>query len=250
MIRPTTARVPSLVALASSSGAVSAQDASPAGATPMASTPAPSAKQVAPAVRLGAFDARAQRIVTSEAVPTSLAGRRIAADWPALRSALVQAGAPRADLIVADSAVRALQQKEVAAADPRRAANALTAALAPIYPVTRDRVPPRVHRLDAPQRSIALDVEATDRVRATSDAVAVRSAWRAVRANAASIVGGASADRYDRAIGGVDDAIGARKANRTKLALRNADRNLAAIENGYDHQEAPWRRFIRSHFGV
>ncbi len=81
-------------------------------------------------------------------------------------------------------------------------------------------------------------------------AVAVRSAWRAVRSNAASVVGGTSADRYDRAIGGVDDAIGTRNAHRTTLALRNADRDLAAIENSYDHQEAPWRRFIRSHFGV
>jgi len=245
MIRLTTARVAQLVALAAA-----LFPSSSAGATPTASTPVASAKPNALALRLGAFDARAQRIVTSEPVSTSRAGRQIATDWPALRSALVQAGAHRADLIVADSAVLALQHQEAAAADTRRAANVLTAALAPIYPVTGDRVPPRVHRLDALQRSIALDVEALDWVRATSDAVAVRSAWRAVHTNTASIVGSASADGYDRAIGGVEDAIGARNVNRTTLALRNADRNLAAIENGYDHQEAPWRRFIRSHFGV
>ena len=68
MIRLTTARVAQLVA---------------------------SAKPNALALRLGAFDARAQRIVTSEPVSTSRAGRQIANDWPALRSALVQAGAGR-----------------------------------------------------------------------------------------------------------------------------------------------------------
>ena len=124
------------------------------------------------------------------------------------------------------------------------------ARIAPIYPATSDRVPPRVHRLDSLQRSIALDIESKDSVRATSDAVAVRSAWRAIRSNAASVVSSTSADRYDRAIGTVDDPIGSRKASRARLALRNADRDLAAIENGYDHQEAPWRRFIGSHLGV
>lgn len=256
MIRQSISRVAMSIALVAVSigmasfTPVSAQEATPASASAAPFTPPPSPKPGELVARLGAFDARAQRIVTSEPVSSALVGQGISDDWPALRSALVQAGAKRADLIVADSAVLAVKRQEAAAADPRRAANALTAALAPIYPVTGDRVPPRVHRLDSLQRSIALDVAAADWVRATSDAVSVRSAWRAVRAKAAIVVGATPADRYDRAIGGVDDAIGARNAHRTMLALRNADRDLAAIEHGYDHQEAPWRRFIRSHFGV
>jgi hypothetical protein len=63
-----------------------------------------------------------------------------------------------------------------------RAANALTAALAPIYPEVGDRVPAGVHRLDYLHRSTMLNLAAINWVRANTDSISARSTWLADRA--------------------------------------------------------------------
>jgi hypothetical protein len=75
-----------------------------------APAPTPTAKVLDLAARLGAIDSAAQHIVSA---PTGTRMMQesdfIAARWPGVRSALVQAGAKRADLLIADGALRNLR---------------------------------------------------------------------------------------------------------------------------------------------
>jgi hypothetical protein len=216
-----------------------------------APAPTPTAKVLDLAARLGAIDSAAQHIVSA---PTGTRMMQesdfIAARWPGVRSALVQAGAKRADLLIADGALRNLRTGSESESQRQRAANTVTAALAPLYPVAGDRVPPRIHRLDYLLRAVGLDAVESNWVRATADVVSIRSAWQTARSGVVDHGGNGQALGFDRAIGAMDDAIGARNSTRTTIALAAADKDLAAVEKVFDRQDPPWRRFIHEHFGV
>ena len=243
----------SLLAIASPWAAANAQSSSSSPIPPTAPATASPRPAPAPSVirdRLGKLDARAQAIVmgtSTEASQTNSAA--IAKQWPALRSELVGQGADRSDLIAADSAVRSLESAVAGGSDPKRAANALTAAFAPIYPSVGDRVPGRVHRLDYLHRALALDIAADNWTRANGDAISARSTWRAIRKTAADHGAQQQADSYDRALNAVEDAIGARSKTRFTSALSRADIALGRFEKALDQEEPAWRRFLHN-FGV
>ncbi len=87
-------------------------------------------------------------------------------------------------------------------------------------------------------------------MRATSDAVSLRSTWRGVRPKLSGHGSDQAIQKFDRTIGAIDDAIGTRNGKRVSIALAAADADLASLETALDNQEPPWRRFIREHFGV
>jgi hypothetical protein len=169
--------------------------------------------------------------------------------WPRVRSELVGKGADRSDLIAADSAVRSLKTTVAASQNPQRAANALTAAFAPIYAAVGDLVPARIHRLDFLQRSLLLDVAQPNWTRAISDVVSARSTWRAVRKIVTDRNAKRQADLYDAALNAVEDAINARDVARFTRAIARSDAALGGIEKAFDHQEPAWRKFFHT-FGM
>jgi hypothetical protein len=218
---------------------------------PMTSpSPVPTTSAAEARDQLGKLDAAAQAIVRNKSVDSNHSyATEIFQSWPRVRSALVGRGANRSDLIAADSAVQSLQAAVAASRNPQRAANAVTAAFAPMYAALGDLVPARIHRLDFIHRSLMLDVAERDWTRATSDVISARSTWRAVRKIVTDRHAQREGDLYNAALNAVEDGINARNVERFTRSITRADVALGAIEKALDHQEPAWRKFLHN-FGM
>ena len=233
-------------------GTAYAQSSPPSSSSAPMTSPSPVPTTSAAEVRdqLGKLDAAAQAIVRNKSVDSNRSyATTIFQSWPRVRSALVGRGADRSDLIAADSAVQSLKAAAAASRNPQRAANAVTAAFAPMYTALGDLVPGRVHRLDSLHRSLMLDVAERDWTRATSDVISTRSTWRAVRKTVTDRRAQREGDLYNAALNAVEDGINARAPERFRHSITRADAALGRIEKALDHQEPAWRKFLHN-FGI
>jgi hypothetical protein len=220
--------------------------AMPSATATATATPVPNVTRAQTRARLGQLDALAQRVVrTGDSATAAADERTIVERWPDLRSHLVAYGAARNDLIATDTAVKLLGS----ANDRKRAANALTAALAPMYPAVGDHVPANVHRLDFLDRALMLDVARSEWTRANSDVISAQSTWGAVRTTVVAKGAEAQAHSYTRALDAVQDGVAAQSRSRSQHAIDQAEIALGTIEKRLDRQIPPWRMFLQK-FGM
>ena len=159
------------------------------------------------------------------------AAHKIIARWSEVRVSMGRNGATRAELTAADAAVRSLEDAMLHSQDLRRAANGVTAALAPLFGRAGDKVPIDVHRLDYFRRAIELDVEAGDWPRAQSDTSAMAARWSAIRPLVAARRNSSSAAvAFDRAQRAIEDALQARSARKMLAATNRSGDAVDGLE--------------------
>lgn len=163
-----------------------------------------------------------------------VAARASVGMWLHAQERLAANGASQRDLARASASVEALDAALLARSDLARPANAVTAALAPLFSLAGDRTPAAIHTLDYLGREITLDVRAADLRRAAIDARTLRATWDAVRPSVLARSGGPlAAARYERGVLALERAVSARDDRATTIAAKATLDGVDALEKTY-----------------